>query len=260
MINKKWIVPGLFVLGLLLVTISFCGPQSGLHLSGNEPDLAVISEKSGSVLLRNNEMPQPISIKLNTALKARDIIRTEAESDVLVQFNNDGQFRVVEKSEVLIDTLENGNPLVVVRSGDLYIEKFGRAPSFWIRKDGQLLSAVDFALSDKKNQVKLKEPLPDQKNNQSQLAQTDIEAILNSKKTDFFKCYGQILQKNPTARGQVLLSFTIEKQGHTSKIEVSKSEIADNTFKSCLMEVVARLQFKPFSGPPVTTVFPLKFE
>lgn len=259
MINKKWIVPSLFLLGLFLVAISFYGPQSGLRFSRSEPELAVISEKSGTVQLRNNEMPQPISIKLNTSLKARDIIRTDAESDVLIQFNNEGQFRVIEKSEVLIDNLENGNPLVVVRSGDIYIEKFGRAPSFWIRKDGQLLSAVDFALSDKKNQIKLKEPLPDQ-SNKPLLSQSDIESILNSKKTDFFKCYGQILQKNPTARGQVLLSFTIEKQGHTSKIEISKSEISDNSFKSCLMEVLARLQFKPFNGSPVTTVFPLKFE
>ena len=259
MLNTKWIVPGFLSIGAILVIVSIWGPQSGFSPSRKEASLAYLAEKSGIVTVSNNQMPAPVPAKLNLSLYSRDLIRTDAGADALVQWANQGQFRISEKSEVLIDTLENGHPLVVVRSGEIVVEKFGEAPSFWVRKEGQLLSAVDFALADRKNLPKLKEALPE-KDNKSQITQFEIESVLNAKKSDFFKCYGQALQRNATARGQVLISFTIEKLGQTTQIEISKSEINDNAFNSCVMEVVARTQFKSFSGPSVTTVFPMRFE
>lgn len=259
MLDKKWIMPALIVSGIFLLIISIWGPQNGFSPTRKEAPLAYLAEKTGDVTVTNNQMPAPVPAKMNASFYARDILRTNENSDALIQWANEGQFRVSEKSEVLIDTLENGQPLVVVRSGEIVVEKFGRAPSYWIRKEGQLLSAVDFALADRKNLNKLKEPLPE-KDSRAQITQFEIESVLNAKKTDFFKCYGQALQKNATARGQVLISFTIERQGQTTQIEISKSEITDQAFNSCVMEVVARTQFKSFSGPAVTTVFPMRFE
>ena len=256
---RKWLVPGLFIIGSVLIAVSIWGPQSQIISQKNELEIAYVPEKSGTVTLQNNEIPSPVPVKVNTTLHARDTIRTDSDSDLVIQFKNEGQFRMTEKSEVLIDTLDNGSPLVVIRSGEIYIEKFGQAPSFWVRSEGQLLTALDFALAHRQNLNQLKEPIPE-KIDKSQLSQFEIESLLNSKKTDFFKCYSQVLQKNAQARGQILISFTIQKQGQTSKIEVTKSDINDNTFKSCLMEVVARTQFTPFTGAPITTVFPLKFE
>ena len=204
-------------------------------------------------------MPEPIQLKINYNLHAKDVLRTDANSDALIQFTNEGQFRLTENSEVLLDVLENQEPVVIVKSGDVLVEKFGRAPSFWIRKEGQSLSALDYALADKKNAPKLKDTLSN--NGQSNtLSQADIESVMAGKKNDFFKCFGQTLQKNPQARGQILIAFQIEKNGQTTKIEISKSEIQDNSFKTCLLEVVARTQFKTFSGSAISTIFPLKFE
>lgn len=252
-------MPGFIILGTLLVMISIWGPQGGFSSRKKEAPLAHITDKTGSATITNNQMPAPVAVKLNQSVYARDIIRTDEVADLLIQWSNQGEFRILEKSEVLIDFLENGQPLVVVRSGDIVVEKFGHAPSYWIRKEGQLLTAVDYALADRKNLSKLRDPLPE-RDKGAQLSQIDIENILNAKKTDFFKCYGQVLQKNAQARGQVLVSFTIEKKGQTSQIEIAKSDITETSFKSCIMEVVARTQFKSFSGQPVTTVFPLKFE
>ena len=67
-----------------------------------------------------------------------------------------------------------GNPF-------LSIEKFGKAPSFWVRKDGQIYTAVDYALVDKKNASRLKEAIPANKSKE-QITQMEIENILNSKK------------------------------------------------------------------------------
>ena len=256
---KPWLVPALIAVGIVLIIISIAIPKSSTRKTVTETDLAFLNEKTGSVFVQNYEMPQPIQLKTNFSLHAKDVIRTESNSDALIQWNNEGQFRITQNSEVVLDLLDNNEPVVIVKTGDVFVEKFGRAPSYWIRKEGQSLSAMDYALADKKNAPKLKEPIPNRLES-STLSQADIEAVMNSKKNDFFKCYGQTLQKNPQARGQVLVAFKIEKNGQTTKIEISKSEISDNTFKTCLLEVVARTQFKSFSGSAINTIFPLKFE
>lgn len=256
---KKWLVPALILVGLSLITISIWTPKTELGRNSSSDQVARVVEKMGEARVSNNEMPESVLLKVNSSLKPNDLIQTTNNSDIAIQWKNEGQFRVLEKSEVLIDQLENGQFLVVVRSGDIFVEKFGQSPSFWIRKDGQLLSATDFALSDKTKLSKLKDPVPT-KSQDDQVSQAEIENILNSKKTDFFKCYGQVLQRNAQAQGSVLISFTILNQGQATKVEVSRTDINDSQFKSCLTEVVARSQFKSFSGSPITMVFPLKFE
>ncbi len=256
---KTWLVPALMAAGIALILLSVLVPKSFNRKTGSDVDLAFLNEKSGSVVVQNYEMPEPIQLKVNFALHAKDVIRTDAASDALIQFTNEGQFRIAENSEVLLDVLDNQVPVVIVKSGDLFVERFGRAPSFWIRKDGQSLSAMDYVLADKKNAPKLKDPLPTSQDINT-LSQADIETVMSGKKNDFFKCYGQTLQKNSQARGQVMIAFKIEKNGQTTKIEITKSDISDTTFKTCLLEVVARTQFKRFSGAEINTIFPLRFE
>ena len=256
---NKWLVPALILLGSGLIAISIWSPKQQGARWAAENELAFVAETSGEVTVLNNEMPESVPVHVNSPLGAKDIVRTSENADASIKWKNEGQFRIMEKSEVLIDQLDNGQFLVVVRSGDIYVEKFGEKPSFWVRKDGQLQSSIDFALSDKSKLTKLKDPVP-AKTNDNQISQLEIENLLNSKKTDFFKCYGQVLQRNAQAQGSVLIAFTILNQGQAAKVEISKSDINDASFKSCLTEVVARTQFKSFSGAPVTTVFPLKFE
>lgn len=258
--KRSWLVPTLLVVGTILIIVSIWSPgKNKTFFKTNGSDFAIVNEKTGQVTVSNAQSPTAIDVNLKTQLNPRDNIITSAESEVLLQFKNESQIRIAPNSEVLLDIQEGGSPLLVVKTGDIFVERFGRKPETWIRKDGQSLTAIDYTASDKKNTQRLKEPLPTVDANET-LTQNEIESVLTNRKSDFFKCYGQILQKNPQARGQVMLSFTIEKQGQTSKIEVSKSDIDDNFFKSCLMEVVARTKFRLFTGKPITTVFPLKFE
>lgn len=258
---NNWFVPALISLGLILILFSTLVPQSKINLGSDEKELAKIVEKSGSVFLQNTEISVQVDLNINQVLKKNDLIRTDKNSSVLINFYNGGQFRLPEQTEVLLDKTESGAPLVVVRTGEIFIEKFGKPPGYSVRQNGQIYDSVDYALIDHKNTQFLKEPIPDQRNKElATISQQEIEQTLNSKKNDFFKCFGQLIQKNPQASGQVLLSFTIEKQGHTSKLEIAKSEILDVSFKSCLIEVVGRTKFRAFTGDPVTTIFPLKFE
>lgn len=255
--KSNWLVPGLITIGIALILLSIWSPKSNFSFS--KKSFAKLIERAGTVKLQNNEMPAEVKVSSKYEFEPRDVLRTEAESEAVVEFNNGGQFRISEKSEVLLDTLDNNQPVVVIRTGEIFVEKFGKSPTFWVRSEGQLYSAVDYVLIDKKNGTKLTDSIPSQPE-KDQLSQVEIESVLNSKKSDFFKCFGQLIQRNPQAAGAVLISFTIERQGFTSKVEISKADINDVSFKSCLMEVVSRSRFRTFTGNSVTTVFPLRFE
>ncbi|MEK6627925.1 MAG: AgmX/PglI C-terminal domain-containing protein [Bdellovibrionota bacterium] len=257
--KNNWLVPVLIAAGVALIFFSTWLPQNNFQLNFSQKKLAKVIETTGSVKFQNSEMPAAVEIKITDNINDRDIIRTDSNSEVLIEFNSGGQFRVAEKTEVLIDVLDNGTPVVVIRTGDIFIEKFGKTPSFWIRQNGQIYSAIDYALIDKTRTNKLTEALP-ASHLKENISQLEIETVLTSKKNDFFRCFGQLIQKNPQASGQVLISFLIEKQGRATKVEISKSDISDVTFKVCLQEVVARTRFRAFSGNAVATVFPLKFE
>lgn len=258
--KNNWLVPSLIVIGFLLVIISIWSPQNKIRLPFAKKKIAKIIEKTGSVKIKNTDISALSDVKITDTIEIRDTLRTDFNSEALIEFYNKGQFRIAEKSEVLIDLLDNGDPLIVIRTGEIFIEAFGKSPSFWIRKDGQIFNATDYALIDKKSSTRLKADENNQQKNKDQISQIEIENVLNSKRTDFFKCYGRLIQKDPQASGQVLLSFTIENQGQTSKIEIAKSEIIDSDFKACLIEVVARTKFRPITGNSISTVFPMKFE
>ena len=258
--RNNWFVPAIIAVGLALIILSIWSPKLnnvGSLISGG---IANLIEKAGTVKFLNNEIETEAEIKTkNFNFDALDVIRTAAASEALIEFKNGSQFRLAEKSEVVLDLLDNGQPLVVIRTGEIYVEKFGDDTGFWIRSEGQLYSASDYVLVEKKSGSKLKDSMPEQKNRE-QLSQVEIESALNAKRADFFKCYGQLIQRQPQAHGEVLLSFTVERSGQTSKIEISKSNIEDATFKDCLSEVVSRTKFRQFVGNPIATVFPLKFE
>lgn len=257
--QNNWLVIGLIVCGIALILASVVLPQNKFNFSFNQVSLAQVIEKTGSAVLFPADSAAEYELKNKTTLNPKDTLRTADDSEVLLQFQNGGQLRVTSNSEVLLDQINESQVVALVKSGDVLIEKLGQGSNYWIRKEGQLLSATDYALVDKNTHS-----VAGKKNAsaeiEEQISQIEIESILSAKKTDFFKCFGQLIQRNPQATGQVLLSFTIERNGNTNKIEVSKTDINDASFKSCLVEVVARTQFRSFSGPPIATVFPLRFE
>ncbi|MBY0451968.1 MAG: FecR family protein, partial [Bdellovibrionaceae bacterium] len=179
--RNNWFVPGIILAGLILIGFSLWAPQGQFGFNFNQKSLAVVVEKSGTVTFQNNEMPAETKLETKQKLEALDTLRTNPESEILVQFNDGGQFRLGEKSEVVLDLLDNGSPLVVIRSGEISIEKFGASPSFWVRSEGQLYSAADYVMVDKRSARNLKDESP--KNpDREQITQAEIEGVLNGKK------------------------------------------------------------------------------
>ena len=261
---KNRVVIGLIIIGLVLIMVSVFVPTRNLDLLASK-EIAKItkinSDNPTGVITRGLDQYDDIPAKKGLKIRHLDLIKTAPLSDVLITFSQTGgEVRVLENSEILVEQTDDKTTLVTVRSGDVFIERFGKEPSFWVRKEGRQLTAMDYALSNEKNveslrQKGLKTALPE-----DVLPQSKIEEILSSKKADFFRCYGQLIQKTEQAHGQVLISFEISPVGKVTKVEINRSDIQDKSFKACLSEVVARTVFPKFSGNAITTVFPLKFD
>lgn len=261
---KNRVVIGLIIIGIVLIMVSVFVPTRNLDLLASK-EIAKITEINSDsptgVITRGLDQYDDIPAKKGLKIRHLDLIKTAPLSDVMITFTSTGgELRVLENSEILVEQTDEKTTLVTVRSGDVFIERFGKEPSFWVRKEGRQLTAMDYALSNEKNveslrQKGLKTALPE-----DVLPQSKIEEILSSKKSDFFRCYGQLIQKTEQAHGQVLISFEIAPVGKVTKVEINRSDIQDKSFKACLSEVVARTVFPKFSGAAITTVFPLKFD
>ena len=257
---KSWFVPGIIILGLLFIIASLVIPNQGFDFFEKKP-IATVVNITGTGLTQGLDQIDSLQLKKDSKIKNLDLIKTESASEVLIVLaSTGGEFRLLENTEALIEETNSSAVLVTVRQGDLLVDEFGKKPSFWVRKEGRQLSAMDYALSYEKNADLFRKQNKNFVANETVLTQAKIEEILNSKKSDFFRCYGQLIQKTEQAHGQIILSFEISSIGKVIKVDVTKSDMTDEVFKSCLSEVIARTQFPRFSGKNMTTVFPLKFQ
>jgi hypothetical protein len=257
---KSWFVPGIIILGILLIVAALLAPNTSFEIFEKKP-IATILDITGNASTQGLDQIDSLQLKIDSKIKNLDIIKTDESSEVLVSLTTSGgEFRLLENAEALIEETDAGATLVTLRQGEILVDEFGKKPSFWIRRDGRQLSAMDYALSNERNANQLKKQNKLISTNPIVLTQVKIEEILNSKKSDFTRCYGQLIQKTEQAHGQIIISFEISYIGKVIKAEVTNSEFEDDVFKSCIVEVVARTHFPRFAGKNITTVFPLKFK
>ncbi len=267
---KSWLIPGLITAGIALIGTALIIPSRSIDSIGKKVIAQVISFK-GSATVEGLDQTDTASIREKTKIKNLDVIKTKSSSEALVEISTNGdEVRILEKSHILFEENTEGSIVLTIKEGDLMIENLGQktdarepAVRLWIKKEGRQLSALDYAITNEKNSAS--SPIEKSKfvsniPKSDFLAQSKIEEILNAKKNDFFRCYGQLIQKEEQAHGQLLLSFEILPTGKVASVNVTKTDISQPSFLSCLKEVVSRTIFPPFSGRAMTTVFPLKFD
>lgn len=259
---RSWLIPALLFLGIVLIITALVIPTRTLENIGSK-ELASVISIQGKATLEGLNQTDTIQPKKKTPINNLDVVKTSDESEVSLKLNqSQAEITILENSNILFELNSDDQLVLTIKEGDLLIDSFGQKESlFWIQKEGRLLTAIDYALTNEKNNQSLSSSLKNELIEASEsLSQSKIEAILMNKKNDFFKCYGQLIQKDEQAHGQVLLSFDVQPYGKVMRVDISKTEIHQDVFLSCLKEVVLRTSFPKFKGKPVTTVFPLKFE
>ncbi len=261
---RNWLTPGLIIAGVILVIVALVIPNRSLDLSGKKT-LATVIEVNGSSFVEGVEESDSAQLQSKASIRNLDLIKTEGQSSTLVKLvDSNAEIKILENSVILFEENTEGIITLTIREGQLVIEDLGDKPDqqkvhFWIRKEGRQLSALDYVLTND-NMGALRKENVNLADSRDTLSQAKIEEILNNKKNDFFRCYGQLIQKEEQAHGQVLLSFEILNTGKVQTVDVAKSDLNQSYFLACLKEVVLRTKFPAFAGKSITTVFPLKFE
>ncbi len=195
-----------------------------------------------------------------------DSIETQETGEIKINFLNGYVVKIRSNSLVTVEAHDElKETLITIARGSLVVESLGRDPQFFISKDGKKILASEFnkyiaSLEDgtpSLNADTTEIPLPQ---GNGELTEDEINTYMNRQKANFFKCYTQLLQSTPEAKGTVTLNFTIDRSGHVLDSQVQSNELAQADFHKCLTEVLKRVEFRSFTGQNVTAVYPVRFE
>jgi hypothetical protein len=265
--NKNQLVYGLLLLGLILVGIStyysFFTPKPTIK----EIRLGRAEHQTGQTFVLRSGYTQKEAVLRKADLYNLDSVETMETGESIIGFESAFRVRLFNNTLVTLEKIEDQQDfhiVLIIKRGEVKVENFGRDGELFIAKNGERISASDYNGSSLSQMaVEPIQPTADFSTaapaNQG-LAEEEINTVMTNHRTSFFKCYTQLLQKEPTAKGDVALSFTIENNGKLSVAEVTASQLNNEEFKKCLLEVLKRVEFRAFQGPPISTLFPLKFE
>ncbi len=266
--KSNWLIPSLVLTGLILLGISILiSTKSDKSLFGQKP-LARIEQGLGQVFVFRKNMTIKEKLVRKNFLYNLDTVETATDGDAVLEFDSAYRIRLLENSLITLEE-DRDKITLILKRGDIQVENFGQEGTVYISVGGVRWNATDFEMIYKKQRqdqnlpdtaVAAETPPLPNKPSTTGLSPDYVQDILKSQRNSFFKCYTQLLQKTPGIVGQATLSFTIEKSGKVIQPEVSSSNISDVSFRKCLVEALQRIEFKSFSGEPISTLFPLKFE
>jgi hypothetical protein len=275
MINKaknlaknNQLVVGLLSAGIALVALSlYFSVFTTNGKSENEIRIAQVSRETGKAFVLRKGYTEKDPVERRAPLYHLNSVETDETGEALINFDSGYSLRVFNNALITlekIDEQESFYVVVIVKNGEVRIDNFGREGKLFISKNGDRISASDYngSLMAKTPAITptpidtVSTPIPEDQG----LSEDEISTGIQKHRTSFFKCYTQLLQKEPTSKGKVSLSFTIENNGKMSVAEVTASELPNAEFKKCLIDVLRRVEFRSFKGPAISTLFPLKFE
>lgn len=265
MTKNNWLIPSLIIFGALSVILSVIIGFNTEKTNLGTRQIASIELNLGSVYLLRSGLTHKEILTRKSLLYPLDSIETSIDGDATLDFDSAYRIRIQENSYVTLDK-EGEKIVLVLKRGDVHVENFGKEGTVFISRDGVRWNATDYEMNYKK--MAENSQLPDlvtpvettaSSANKSMSAEI-IQSTLRTHRNSFFKCYTQLLQKDPSVTAQASITFTIEKTGKIHKASVSNSNIKNPQFSSCLIESVKRIDFKSFEGEAITTTFPLRFE
>jgi hypothetical protein len=265
--RKNLLVWGSLVVGVVLILFSFyLGRTVSVPLSPTLT-LARAEPLTGEASVLRHGMTAKETLKRKISLGHFDSIETRDLGEVRLDFETAYRVRVKEHSLITLERVEDQDgfhTVLILKRGQIQVENYGREGDLFIAKNGERISATDYQESPlAQAQVTEAEPSSEWTSPAPEgtgLTEKEVQETMTSHRTSFLKCYSGLLQKDAQAKGQATLTFTVENSGKLKSVEVTSSDFQQEDFKKCLIEVMNRVEFRPFDGSPISTLFPLKFE
>ena len=95
------------------------------------------------------------------------------------------------------------------------------------------------------------------------MLQNSIRKHIDNQYSTLHNCYAQALEKTADLSGQMTLRWTIETDGTITKIEITDSDIKDESIETCVNQIIEKMKKHKYSGmgtkKPVIVTHPLIF-
>jgi hypothetical protein len=265
-LSRQQLILGIIALGIFFLSLSyFISRDEEKGPSGTR--IATVIHETGKVEVIRAGFSQRSKVETRADLSTFDSVETFEIGEANLIFENGYHLRVFENSLLTLERVndpENYHVLLVIKRGDVRVDQLGREGELFISKNGQRILAAKYNDSElKRHPPQSKTEETDSTSHAPSLTEEEIANTMNNNKNRFFRCYSRLVQNNPQVKGDVSLAFTIENSGHPNLLEINihlTPKVSDEDFKKCLKDVITRIEFKPFTGPTVSTVFPLKFD
>lgn len=260
-----WIL-GLLVFGLAALVLSYWLHRRQEAARSSQFRIAQVEHLTGDVWILYSGFDKKRKVNRISPISASESIETDDTGEARVIFDNTAVIRVFPDSMVLIERSEMTDGFqdtLVLQRGDIRVEEPGRTGEFFISKNGTRVAAQDYhkmALATEPIQKPVAIEDPNSTAADGGLSDDEISSLVGAQRGNFMKCFTSLLQKQPDSKGDVSLNFTIENSGKVGLIEVNSVSLRDEEFKKCVISVLSRVEFRAFSGTPISTFFPLKFE
>lgn len=246
-------------LGIGFISIGYMlsrPPTKGLIKS---QQLGQIEKLSGNASITRKNHSRSTLVGDSESLYVLDTIETHKQSQTEIQFKNETKIRLNSETKVIIDQ-EKDNVLIILSKGSFSIESFGSRNNVFVSYQGQRVKLQEWEAWLRAQNAGDKGTGLSSYNSNDKLSESLISDTIQAHKAKFLQCYNKLLQKTPGVSGSVTMAFTIQKSGRVFNPTIASSVLTDTSFKSCLFEVLNRIEFKAFEGEAISTVIPLNFE
>lgn len=265
--TKTQIILAVIAAGFLFLGIALFLNRWKTSSAETEIRLGQVERERGEAYIHRNATQKKEKLRGKAFVYNLDSVQTNDIGQAILNFETGEKIQLLENSILTIERIDNEEDfsvLIILKKGDIKVIETLEYSSLQISKNGERVKATDYgnsvlAKADIKNPESFDPELPNEISNQG-LSEAEINEKFAQKKSSFFKCYTQMIQKDPSIKGEVALSFTIENTGKLSVAEVVSSQIKNEEFKHCLIDVLKRMEFRNFSGPAISTLLPMNFD
>jgi hypothetical protein len=262
---------GLIGLGSFLYAVLGDFSTSGPNAEGLIR-LGVVKSKAGKNQILRSGGSRVESVEPGKVIHDKDSVESLELGEVSIELENGFRVLLEPNSMAYFErSFEYPSPeiVIIIKKGELNVEGVGRPKSLKISYQGNYYWGEDFKspihIRNSKSETSID-------NNDSisiakvtglkgQLSDDEIAQVLQRKRPDFVRCYGQLLQKDPSAKGSSILNIKIEPHGRVKDVEILGEDLKDSVFRKCMADSVSRLEFKGLqSSTDVNVTLPIKFE
>lgn len=250
------------------------------------PELAMVVDVEGPVLLRHKDQTQFEKVEVEASILNKDQLRVEAGGKAKVKFASGTEIELTENSDVVFELWRadsEDSPIYLhFFAGDYQVVNLDRSRPIYASMNDSLfllqnktketarklnIRTVPSALSQNKREQtspttevdEAAKALPEQLTD-GPPSNAFIDQTIATQKNLFQKCQTNSIRNKKQSKGHVVAGITISPSGHVSEAKLLNTDFKDLDLANCAIDVIRRIRFPSYKGDEIVRSYPLQFE